>query len=168
MSTQQTSLAPSVTSQLSPTKDGDDRRRDLDDTSDRTSRAMSAFLFNPCALGGQQSAQSSICARAVSSDSVQDTHTERRQEADGHQTDGRWDEMTSCWSSCTMRRAQREQESASSSSMCPCCDDVTQYGSPIQPSQNFHRHSFLLQRRDRLPAPFPLLQQPIADHAADS
>ena len=35
------------------------------------------------------------------------------------------------WSSCTMRRAQsqRAQQSAPSSSMCPCCGDATQYGS---------------------------------------
>ena len=117
--------------------------------------------LHPCALGGQQSAQSSTCSRAATRYSAQDTDTERRQETDGHHTDGRWDEMPSYWSSCTMRRAlsQREHQSASSSSMCPCCDDVTQYGSPIQPSRSFRRHSFLLQRRDRLPAPFPLLQR---------
>ena len=45
-------------------------------------------------------------------------------------TGTRWDDMSGCWSSGTMRRAQyqRAQQRAPSSSMCPWSCDATQYG----------------------------------------
>ncbi len=65
---------------------------------------MSAFLFNPFALGGQQSAQSSQCSRAATSDSAQCTGTERRQEADGHGIDGRQGRGGTCVHRRNIRR----------------------------------------------------------------
>ena len=129
--TQQTSLAPPVTSQLPPTKDGDGRRRDLDGPSVWRSLSLNVTRNERIPLQPLCTGRPTKCAVI---DMFTCSHQGQRT-GHGHGTPtrgrrtphllevGRDVKLLELLHNSTCSVPARTGES--SSSMCPCCDDVT-------------------------------------------